>query len=707
MMLLATIGSGVLAYICFQMLLMVVKELGGTMGITGTGGRLGLKGAGSEGSGPRAMSLDKPPLTNPDVGGQSGGIPGLSKSGGIPGMRGAGGSNLPAAQQGGGAAPKMGGGLPGPTAGGSGGGMGVSANIGLVNLTGISSQNAGVINNLSMSKHQLVGASLQMGTQISNTYRGLGRKRISQNAASILNASNRGRTFMNQRGTASNLIAQGKTLVRNSGISNTLISGDVGRIRTGKGNILTNVLRAKKIGKPNTLYVGKLSAPKTKSITIQQLNSGVNGVAGINGVNGVNGVNGINGKNQLNQPAVLPAGKRKMKVMRVAQQPVVKNQEGNLSFNVNDINLQKNNEYLLQNQRFMTNASNYLAMFAMKAIAMEAKNQGLTTSQRDKLYTLTNVRESTNMPGVQEQKGWNLNDLSRQIVSKVPDLNKRDMERVRNIANNIQMQKNMKRDMLARKVAEERIDTNKESLSALNNLLKDTSSAPSMQFNNFLAENFGIEQKPELSKEQMDKIREEAIKNVDKRQDIPLEQKEEEYEKEFQKEKEEFINENKDERTQAIEELLKEQILSNKEDAERILGKEGADALYEQIDQIKDKKEKIRVQEAIKLELSEQEKYVKKHPELKGASYYDILKERKQEEMNEDIDTAVGMLTSSKEEGTKTKYSNKTNSNNNNRMNNNSNNNNNNNNTVQPTNNQTIYVPRQITEREISNNGMN
>ena len=69
-------------------------------------------------------------------------------------------------------------------------------------------------------------------------------------------------------------------------------------------------------------------------------------------------------------------------------------------------------------------------------------------------------------------------------------------------------------------------------MSALNNLLKDTSGSASTHFHNFIEENFKDEIERELSPDEVKEIEEQARENINKRNDIPLEQKEEEYEKE-------------------------------------------------------------------------------------------------------------------------------------------------------------------------------
>ena len=133
-------------------------------------------------------------------------------------------------------------------------------------------------------------------------------------------------------------------------------------------------------------------------------------------------------------------------------------------------------------------------------------------------------------------------------------------------------------------------------MSALNNLLKDTSGSASTHFHNFIEENFKDEIERELSPDEVKEIEEQARENINKRNDSPLEQKEEEYEKEKAK----LLGDKESEKSEVIEQLLKERIVDHPEDAGSVLGKEGAAALQEQLDNIKDKRDRAVVEEIIK-----------------------------------------------------------------------------------------------------------
>ena len=61
-----------------------------------------------------------------------------------------------------------------------------------------------------------------------------------------------------------------------------------------------------------------------------------------------------------------------------------------------------------------------------------------------------------------------------------------------------------------------------------------------------------------------------------------------------------MLGDKESENSEVIEQLLKERIVDHPEDAGSVLGKEGAAALQEQLDNIKDKRDRAVVEEIIK-----------------------------------------------------------------------------------------------------------
>ena len=651
-----------------------------------------LIGGGQEGERPRAKILNKAPLSNPEVSNPPA-VNGRNEVGftpnSIPMMRGVDNGNInggvPAAPISGVPATQTAG---VPSVGG-GGGIGVTAVVGLVNGIGGIIQNGNVMNKFA-ARRQIMGAVFQGGgmiynlkskgarrvTQNANNMINSSRKmnKLEQNANNILNATNRGRIRMNQGEGARNAISQGRVRIKSTGAASNYIYGDVKGIRSRIGNITTRDLRIKGASKPKSLFVRNLYAPKAKRLKIQELTN--------NGYMGKGKVNFINNNPTLPEQQVKNT-KRTLKL--VNNRPVVPalTTGNNINVKLNDINLTKQNGYSLQKQHYMINrnSNGYVTMIGMSNIARDSKNNGLSTDQKAKLYSLTRVNEERTVVSgdTSSSQGYNKTELYRQLVQTVPEMNTKDMRKVASEANRLSEERKKNQQLIANQMANEKIDMNKESMNAINNLLKDTSGTTSTRFHNFIEENFKDEIERELTPDEVKEIENQAKENISKRNDIPLEQKEEEYEKEKAK----LLGEKESENSEVIEQLLKERIVDHPEDAESILGKEGATALQEQLDNIKDKRDRAVVQELIKQNFKDNARFVKKHPEYSKERFEKIYKARQHEEMKQDIETAVGKLYSQSNKSSKNEYGKNFGANN-----------------PQPQGNSTtVFVPRQVQDR--------
>ena len=647
-----------------------------------------LIGGGQEGERPRAKILNKAPLSNPEVSNPPA-VNGRNEVGftptSIPMMRGVDNGNInggvPATQTAGVPATQT----AGVPAVGGGGGFGVTAVVGLVNGIGGIIQSGNVMNKFA-ARRQITGPVFQGGGMIYNLKskgaRGVIQNannminssrrmsRLEQNANNILNATNRGRIRMNQGAGARNAISQGRVSLKAKGAASNYIYGDVKGIKSRIGNITTRDLRIKGASKPKSLFVRNLYAPKAKRLKIQELTN--------------NGYMGKGKVNMINQLPVETTGKGK-KILRLSNSGVVPALAAgnNISVNLNDVNLTKQNGYNLQKQHYMVNKSSndYVTMIGMGGIARDSRNNGLSTDQKAKLYSLTRVNEERKISSGNSSSsvGYDKTELFRQIVQTVPEMNTKDMRKVASEANRLSEERKKNQQLIANQMANERIDMNKESMNAINDLLKDTSGTTSTRFHNFIEENFKDEIERELTPDEIKEIENQARENISKRNDIPLEQKEEEYEKEKAK----LLGEKESENSEVIEQLLKERIVDHPEDAESILGKEGASALQEQLNNIKDERDRAVVQEIIKQNFKDNARFVKKHPEYSKERFEKIYKARQHEEMKQDIETAVGKLYSQSNKSSKNEYGKNFGANN-----------------PQPQGNSTtVFVPRQVQDR--------
>ena len=647
-----------------------------------------LIGGGQEGERPRAKILNKSPLSNPEVSNPPA-VNGRNEVGftpnSIPMMRGVDNGNINGGVP---AVPISGvpstqtGGVP---AVGGGGGFGATAVVGLVNGIGGIIQSGNVMNKFA-ARRQFTGPVFQGGgmiynlkskgarriTQNANNMINSSRKmnKLEQNANNILNATNRGRTRMNQGEGARNAISQGRVSLKSTGAASNYIYGAVKGIRSRIGNITTRDLRIKGASKPKSLFVKNLYAPKAKRLKVQELtNNGYMGKAKVN---------------MINQLPVETTGKGK-KILRLSNSGVVPALAAgnNISVNLNDVNLTKQNGYNLQKQHYMVNKSSndYVTMIGMGGIARDSRNNGLSTDQKAKLYSLTRVNEERKISSGDSSSsvGYDKTELFRQLVQTVPEMNTKDMRKVASEANRLSEERKKNQQLIANQMANERIDMNKESMNAINDLLKDTSGTTSTRFHNFIEENFKDEIERELTPDEIKEIENQAKENISKRNDISLEQKEEEYEKEKAK----LLGEKESENSEVIEQLLKERIVDHPEDAESILGKEGAAALQEQLNNIKDERDRAIVQEIIKQNFKDNARFVKKHPEYSKERFDEIYKARQHEEMKQDIETAVGKLYSQSNKSSKNEYGKNFGANN-----------------PQPQgNSKTVFVPRQVQDR--------
>lgn len=647
-----------------------------------------LIGGGQEGERPRAKILNKSPLSNPEVSNPPA-VNGRNEVGftpnSIPMMRGVDNGNINGGVP---AVPISGvpstqtGGVP---AVGGGGGFGATAVVGLVNGIGGIIQGGNVMNKFA-ARRQIMGPVFQGGgmiynlkskgarrvTQNANNMINSSRKmnKLEQNANNILNATNRGRIRMNQGEGARNAISQGRVRLKSTGAASNYIYGDVKGIRSRIGNITTRDLRIKGASKPKSLFVKNLYAPKAKRLKIQELTN--------------NGYMGKGKVNMINQLPVETTGKGK-KILRLSNSGVVPALAAgnNISVNLNDVNLTKQNGYNLQKQHYMVNKSSndYVTMIGMGGIARDSRNNGLSTDQKAKLYSLTRVNEERKISSGDSSSsvGYDKTELFRQLVQTVPEMNTKDMRKVASEANRLSEERKKNQQLIANQMANERIDMNKESMNAINDLLKDTSGTTSTRFHSFIEENFKDEIERELTPDEIKEIENQARENISKRNDISLEQKEEEYEKEKAK----LLGEKESENSEVIEQLLKERIVDHPEDAESILGKEGAAALQEQLNNIKDERDRAVVQEIIKQNFKDNARFVKKHPEYSKERFDEIYKARQHEEMKQDIETAVGKLYSQSNKSSKNEYEKNFGANN-----------------PQPQGNSTtVFVPRQVQDR--------
>lgn len=569
----------------------------------------------------KIKKFNKDPLQNPDVFNTQGGSP-APKPNRLPDMRGAGnpnGSNVPATQS------------MAQGAGGMGGGVGATAVVGLVNVVGGVLQN-GVNFNTFAAKRQITGAIFQGGSMIYNT-KMKGTKLLDQSGSNIINSTNRGRVIMNQRGKTATAISQGRVNITPRGKSSNYIYGNVKRVKMGQGSLHTQGLQIRGLSRVQSMFVKHFTAPKGTKVRLQQFinNDPMGSQFGLNPGMEQIGLNSGRGRRRLH------TNKVQGRLNSGAGQYI--------GINLNDINLQRNTGYQLEQQHFHLNTNKIETMIGLRNVYMDPNNRGLSGQERFKVYTLNRLQESDRLISsgddryTAERRNRDYQDLFRE-VAKLPGLNDERMRNVAIRANQLAERRRLGQELIARNMTNDRMNLNTEDRKALDNLLKDTSGSVYAQFNKFIEENFANDNIHSLSEEEMKEIEQKAKEILKDREDMSLEEKEAEYEKIKEKLEQEKLESN----LEAVEEMVKDQVLSNPDGAREILGEEGVKILQKQMDENKKRKEDKYQQILRNNSKKADDEFRDQHPELKTANSYEVHKARMQEVYKKDVYQAANEL---------------------------------------------------------------
>ena len=275
-----------------------------------------------------------------------------------------------------------------------------------------------------------------------------------------------------------------------------------------------------------------------------------------------------------------------------------------------------------------------LKMLEMQDVYSDKQNANLTPAQKHEFYTITKAEKTERIIAsggkipTEEEGSKYKNDLIRELVELAPQLNKQQKIQVVNQA--MEMRKARKREQqitqqaLAAERTNQKLNVTQENRKALDDLLRDTSTV-STHFNNFISENF--ENVHNLSEQEIKAIEQQARENINKREDLTLEEKEKEYEKM----KDEMQTKALEDKMAELEEMLKTEILDNPDEAREILGDKGLELLKQKLDQIQADRDAI-YQEMLNMQ------------KKKKTSSYEEFKRRRDAEMKNDLQNAIGTL---------------------------------------------------------------
>ena len=563
----------------------------------------------------KVKELNKPPLNNPNVsGGNNQGTPASQGteygSPNLPDMRGA-----DYGSYGGNASEltDMASGLSGVGAGG-----GAVAMVGLVNAVGVVGQSGDIQNYNIAGKHVIKGPVIQGGGMIFND-KLKGSKKLLQKASNgVTNTIQGRRTTITQSAPSRTAISAGRANIIQRGATTSYLSGPVNRFRNGT----TENLKLKAPLTVQKLIAKKFTATKGTGRKLREITETRN----------------------IGSP--MPLGY----INRQVQLPPV------VSVGVNNFNLRRISAVAKSNMIF-TSPKDGKMIGIIKAYS-DPKNTDLSDVNKNKIGAIISViekRESKIIPNM--SKGNNIvpnamvnkgedvssnreqfDDILRKTLVVFPKMPAKAVITTA-VSTAMMMNENNNRKIdRANKVADEQTNPENAKRNTLNNMLSNSSSLPSIQFNKAIDEM--LKETHSISKERMEEIEKEAWEYVQKSQDIPPEQREEEYERIRNEKLEEEGGVTKDD----LEEIVKQRILDSSEYAQVIIGEEGAKQLEDVSNKAKEDRDKIVVQELIKQDVAEHAEYLKANPKARKKSYYEVYKERKDKELEQNITVAASQI---------------------------------------------------------------
>lgn len=597
--------------------------------------------------------LDKKPVTNPEVANQNNTNNNNNNNymqGGanrLPDMRGVG-YDMPD-----GAMPQM------------GGGLSVNAIVGVANGIGVSNQMGNISNNL-IAAQQTMGDINQTGNYISTKTK-KGSRAISQMSSTMVNEYKGRRTAVSQSGNSTNTL-MGKTSINSTGVSTNNIYGPVSRVRSGSGDVRTEKMSIEGASKINSLNAKTLYAPKAKRMKIQELNS-QGGNSAHKGLNSIlrdrRYVKEQIGELEEEYGVRIP--NRKIKNPNITVNNIIlKDENGKLKrFTLNKNT--KSYEKFVQNVVKEAGIQDVESSGQIPTVEVTPSSQTETTpngntnvpeastdqaSMANQSINYAAILEMMNMMSmnqsqpqrVTEKNVYNNSEVRQMAIRMMPEQNVGTINKATDLTNELAKERARKNWMRANSSANRKFNVGERNRSDLDDMLKDASGTARMHFDRFVEETWGDEIHKEPSKEEMKAIEAQAIENVNRREGIPLEKKQKEYDEQYGEEKERLLKEREGEQRMFFKENAKALIFQDPKSAEIILGKEAAEELRNQMTSNEKTRDTEAIKEIVKQEFEEQQKFLKKHKEYAGRSYDEIYRARRQEMMQNDLQTAVNQI---------------------------------------------------------------
>lgn len=543
----------------------------------------------------KAKEMNKPPLNNPNVGANENNVAGTQGAGfqspSLPDMKGADYGTYSGVPDVSGVS-NMANGISG------GGAIGVAV-AGLVNGIGAVVQGGNIANQTIAGKHVIKGPVIQGGGLIYNNKLS-GSKSLVQRANNEITNNTRGKTLMNQGGPSRNAISSRRVNIAQNGLTHSYLSGPVNRVVAGR----TEKLSSRAPLRVQRLFVRQFTANKGASKMFRDM---------------------ADNRNSVGQ---LPLGYQNNQ----SQQSIVQPQVNANVINLRQIRAVTTTSVALKSQDTKT-------MVGIKNIFNNPENAELSDADKTRLFfIMQNVGANNN--GKMNMKAMEAN--LRNTIKILPQIPNRDKIIVAMNAAKIDQDRQNIKMSNARAAVREKTNPENVKRNTLDQMLADQTSPFAINFNRSVEET--LRSIGSVSEKKMAEYKQEAWENIQARDDIPLEQKEAEYEKFLDEKLAEETGVTKDD---AIE-ITKQRILQSPENAQAILGDEGAKKLDDAVNKSNTEENKLVVQELIKQDLEEHAKYVKANPKAKKKSYYEIYKERRDKEMQANIMVAASQLYANK-----------------------------------------------------------
>ena len=265
-----------------------------------------------------------------------------------------------------------------------------------------------------------------------------------------------------------------------------------------------------------------------------------------------------------------------------------------------------------------------------------AASANIVSEAMVEMFRSININQMTN--GVQNNI-YSDKDLSKATVNMIPNENINKIREVKRLTNDIAQKREREIIVRANMDANKKFNLNDKNRASLNARFNDPNGKASTNLRSYVENNFATELHVENS-EEMEEIKKKALEITEERKYISLEEKEKEYERI----KNELIKEREEEKRVAIEEETKNAIIQNPEIADVIIGKEDAEIFRKEISGNERERDLAAINEIIRRELKEQQKYLKRHSEYAGRSYDELYRLRRQELMQNDLQTAINQV---------------------------------------------------------------